>query len=70
MKTISIDDELYEKLSQLKGDSSWSELLKELLRSQVQHRAAALLRGAKTTGYEDELLEIAEAIRAGFQVRT
>jgi len=70
MKTITISDEVYTKLSLLKGDKSFSEIINELITRDVEKRIEKILELARE-GREniDELEEIIREIRKGFEVR-
>ncbi|MGC8578405.1 MAG: antitoxin VapB family protein [Thermoproteota archaeon] len=64
MKTITISDEVYEKLSRLKGKRSFSEIIDLLLRTSVERRIDMLIKvGSFCTGREDELKDIAKSIK-------
>ncbi|MHA1808870.1 MAG: antitoxin VapB family protein, partial [Candidatus Heimdallarchaeaceae archaeon] len=66
MKTITISDEIYEKLIQIKGNRSFSQLIDELIIKDVEKRIDLLIEAAEKTGYEKELEEISKKIRTGF----
>lgn len=68
MKTITISDDVYEKLLRIKGKKSFSAIIDELIRRNVEKRIDMLIKSEKT-GYEDELEEISEKIRKSFRVR-
>ncbi len=70
MKTITISDEIYNKLIQIKGNRSFSQLIDDLITKDVEKRIDLLIESAKKTGYEKELEEISTKIRANFKVRT
>ncbi len=70
MKTITISDEIYEKLIQIKGNRSFNQLLDDLLSKDVEKRIDLLIEAASKTGYEKELEEISKQIRTNFKVRT
>ena len=71
MKTITISDEVYEKLSRLKkGRKSFSKVIDELIRRDVEKRIELLIEAAEKTGYEEELERISKEIRRSFRVRT
>ncbi len=64
MKTITISDEVYEKLSRLKGKRSFSEIIDLLLRTSVERRIDMLIKvGSFCTGREDELKDIVKPIK-------
>jgi predicted CopG family antitoxin len=70
MKTITISDEVYEKLSRLKGKRSSSEIIDLLLRTSVERRIDMLIKvGSFCTGREDELKAIVESIKEAFKTR-
>jgi len=71
VKTITISDEVYEKLSRLKkGRKSFSKVIDELIRRDVEKRIELLIEAAEKTGYEEELERISKEIRRSFRVRT
>ncbi len=72
VKTITISDEVYRKLSLLKDGRSFSELIDELIRSNISKRIDMILQASRKyrTGREEELLEIVERLREGFKART
>ncbi len=70
MKTITISDEIYNKLIQIKGNRSFSQLIDDLISKDVEKRIDLLIESAKKTGYEKELEEISKKIRTNFKVRT
>ncbi|MEM0226369.1 MAG: antitoxin VapB family protein [Thermofilaceae archaeon] len=68
MKTITISDEVYYKLVALKGDRSFTEVIDELIRSNVKGRIQmiiALSRKAAPEGLE----EVVRLVREGFKAR-
>ena len=69
MKTITISDDVYEKLLRVKGKKSFSAIIDELIRRNVEKRIDMLIKSAEKTGYEGELEEISEKIRKSFRVR-
>jgi len=69
MKTITISDEVYEKLVRIKGKKSFSAIIDELIKRNVEKRIEILIKSAKKTGYEDELEKISKEIRSNFKVR-
>lgn len=70
MKTITISDEVYTKLSLLKGDKSFSEIINELITRDVEKRIEKILELARERRENiDELEEIIREIRKGFEVR-
>lgn len=70
MKTITISDEIYEKLIRIKGNRTFTQVIDDLLSKDVEKRIDLLIDAAKKTGYEQELEEIAKKIRSNFKVRT
>ena len=70
MKTITISDEIYEKLLQIKGNRTFTQVIDDLLSKDVEKRIDLLIDAAKKTGYEKELEEISKKIRSNFKVRT
>ncbi len=71
MKTIMINDTAYEKLSKIKGNKSFSELLSELADSAKQTRKASILKFAGIIDKE-EAMELHRAVsraRRNFKAR-
>jgi len=69
MKTITISDEVYEKLVRIKGKKSFSAIIDELIKRNVEKIIDMLIKSAERTGYEDELENISKEIRKSFRVR-
>lgn len=69
MKTITISDDVYEKLVRIKGNKSFSAIIDELIKRNVEKRIDMLIKSAEKTGYEDELERISKEIRKSFRVR-
>ncbi|AIY89383.1 hypothetical protein GACE_0326 [Geoglobus acetivorans] len=69
MKTITISDDVYEKLLRLKGKKSFSAIIDELISKSVEKRIDMLIEAAEATGYESELEKISKEIRKKFRVR-
>ncbi len=69
MKTITISDDVYEKLVRIKGSKSFSAVIDELIKKNVEKRIEMLIKSAEKTGYEDELERISKEIRRSFKVR-
>jgi len=69
MKTITISDDVYEKLVKIKGNRSFSVVIDELIRKNVEKRIEMLIKSSEKTGYEDELEKVSREIRKGFRVR-
>ena len=69
MKTITISDDVYEKLVRIKGKKSFSAIIDELIKRNVEKRIDMLIKSAERTGYEDELERISKEIRKSFRVR-
>jgi predicted CopG family antitoxin len=69
MKTITISDEVYEKLVRIKGKKSFSAVIDELIKRNVEKRVEMLIKSAERSGYEDELERISKEIRRNFSVR-
>jgi len=67
MKTITISDEVYEKLVRIKGKRSFSSVIDELIKKNVEKRIEKLIEAAEKTGYEEELEEISRKIRESFR---
>ena len=70
MKTITISDEVYKKLISIKGDRTFSQVIDELIRRDVERRVEKLIEVAasRPEGVED-LEEIVESIRKLFRMR-
>jgi len=70
VKTITISDEVYEKLSRLKGEKSFSEIIDLLIKTSVERRIDMLAKlGSFRTGREDELKDIVKSIKETFKTR-
>lgn len=69
MKTITISDEVYEKLVRIKGKKSFSAVIDKLIKRNVEKRVEMLIKSAERSGYEDELERISKEIRRNFSVR-
>lgn len=70
MKTITVSDEVYEKLESIKGKRSFSEVINFLITSNVSLRIEKVLSLSNySTGREDEMLEVVRRIKAEFKVR-
>ena len=69
MKTITRSDDVYEKLVRIKGKKSFSAIIDELIKRNVEKRIDMLIKSAEKTGYEDELERISKEIRKSFRVR-
>ncbi|MCS6768760.1 MAG: antitoxin VapB family protein [Candidatus Nitrosocaldus sp.] len=69
MKTITITDEVYEKLVRIKGNKSFSVVIDELIRGSIEKRIELLIKAAERTGYEHDLERIAREVRRGFKAR-
>ncbi len=69
MKTITISDEVYEKLVRIKGKKSFSAIIDELIKRNVEKRIEMLINSAEKSGYENELERISREIRRSFRVR-
>ncbi|MEM3952689.1 MAG: antitoxin VapB family protein [Nitrososphaerota archaeon] len=71
MKTITISDEVYEKLEKIKGKRSFSEVINYLIASNVSLRVEKILSLSNYfTGREDEMLEVVKKVKAEFRART
>lgn len=69
MKTITISNDIYNKLVTLKGNRTFNEVIDELIRKNVNKRIDLLVSSLDTTGFEEELEEIYKNIRSNFRVR-
>ena len=58
MKTITLSDEIYEKLVKIKGEMSFNAIIEELIKKNVEKRIEQLVEVLEETGYEEELEEI------------
>lgn len=70
MKTITISDEVYEKLVKLKKDKSFSRIIDELIKYNVDKRITMLIGSSRSTGRERELEELVRSIRKSLKIRT
>ena len=68
MKTITISDEVYRKLVALKGGRSFSEVIDELIRTNVRKRAEMIIAASKG-GVSPELVESVRLARGEFRAR-
>jgi len=70
LKTITVSDEVYRKLISIKGDRTFSQVIDELIRRDVERRVEKLIEVAasRPEGVED-LEEIVESIRKLFRMR-
>ena len=71
MKTITISDEVYWKLVSIKGNKSFSEIIDELIRRNMEIRVKKIIELA---GYGDKeaadvLEDIMNKVRDSFRVR-
>jgi predicted CopG family antitoxin len=62
MKTVILNDDVYNNLSKIKGTRSFSELLKELLQSSEEHKTR-LLESIKGILTEEEAKEAEKAVK-------
>ena len=69
MKTITISDEVYEKLVRIKGKKSFSAIIDELIKRNVEKRIDMLIKSAEKTGHEEESERTSKEIRKSFRVR-
>ena len=65
MKTITVSDDVYEKLVRLKKDRSFSQVIDDLIKENVNRRINMLIEAAKPTGREKELEEVTRSVRKG-----
>ena len=71
MKTITISDDTYRRLENLKGRRSFSETIEGLIAGSAGTRIDMLLGlGSSKTGREDELAEVVKGIRRRTRART
>jgi predicted CopG family antitoxin len=71
MKTITISDDAYRRLSSIKAGMSFSEAIERLITDSVGVRIDRLLElGSKRTGREDELAAVVAGIRHRTKART
>jgi len=68
MKTISVSDEVYRKLVALKKGRSFSEVIDELIRSNVARRIDAILK-LSGVGLDEDLERVVRTIRESFKAR-
>jgi len=69
MKTITLSDEIYEKLVRIKGNKSFNYAINKLISSNIEKRIELLIEAAEESGFENELQDISEKIRKNFMVR-
>ena len=69
MKTITIDDKTYRKLVSIKGDKTFSQVIEELIRRDVERRIEMLIRVARRPEGVEELEEVVRRIREEFGAR-
>jgi predicted CopG family antitoxin len=69
MKTITISNEIYDKLVTLKGDKTFNAILNDLIQKNVEKRIEMLIENLEPSGHEEELNKISLSIRSGFKVR-
>ena len=69
MKTITISDDVYEKLVKIKGEKSFSAIIDELIRKNVEKRIDMLIEASMKTGFEEELERVSREVRRSFRVR-
>ena len=72
MKTIMIDDKVYEKLRSIKGQRSFSKLLDSLVEESRARKKALLGKefGTLTNGEAAEFENAIEEFRRNFRLRT
>lgn len=68
MKTITISDEVYYKLVALKGDRSFTDVIDDLIRSNVRSRVEMIISLSRRRAPE-ELEETVRLVREGFKAR-
>lgn len=68
MKTITISDEVYYKLAALKGDRSFTEVIDELIQSNVKARVEMIIALSRR-GAPEELEAAVKLAREGFKAR-
>ncbi len=74
MKTVMITDTVYNDLSTVKGEKSFSELFEELLKSARESKAYKMelfnsILGTMTREQADKTLVAIKKLRANFKVR-
>ena len=69
MKTITIDDRTYRKLVSIKGDKTFSQVIEELIRRDVERRVEMLIRVARRPEGAEELEEVVRRAREEFGAR-
>jgi len=71
MKTITISEEVYRKLVSIKGDKTFSQIIEELIKRDVERRVEKIIEVAasRPEGVED-LEKVIRDIRKSFGVRT
>ncbi len=66
MKTITIRDDVYNMLLAIKGEKSFSEIIKELIKRDVKKRGEAILKICNLFGEPEKIL--VEAVEKGVKV--
>ncbi len=70
MKTITISDDVYRKLVSLKGRKSFSQIIDELIRSNVDRRVQKIIElSREEVSNLEELENVVRKIREEFRVR-
>ncbi len=69
MKTITIRDEVYRKLVSLKGKGSFSDVIDDLIKRDVERRVTKIIEVSSEAGYSKELEEVVKRIREGLRAR-
>ncbi len=69
MKTITIRDEVYRKLVSLKGKGSFSDIIDDLIRRDVERRVNKIIEISSKAGYPEELEEVVRRIREELRAR-
>ncbi len=69
MKTITLRDDVYRKLASLKGRRSFSDVIDELIRRDIEGRVERIIESSLRSGPSDRLEEIVETLRKELKAR-
>ncbi|GEM_PF-1883593 len=69
MKTVTLRDDVYRKLLSLKGDRSFSDVIDDLIRRDVERRVSKIIEVSISAGSPEEMERMIREIREGFKVR-
>ena len=69
MKTVTLRDDVYRKLLSLKGDRSFSDVIDDLIKRDVERRVSKIIEASISAGSPEEMEGVIREIREGFKVR-